>query len=447
MISAVGFLIASLVVFDVSSVFCQENPQEAPSIGGVDAFDDELPPPRSSSEASDAASAAPSTTPIISAKPQAISAKLAIRDALARGDAPAAQRLFADALSRFPNDRDLREVRDTQMVRLHDKKIWAIFDRALADSRKLFGRQWLPGGSMNDGEWSIELENKGTRLPGAGARAALAHGYALLDRGDPVRAEKVLSGAIRKNADSALLYYARVLARGMSGNLKGADEDSLRAVALSREQPAILSQRALLMMQARRREEAFAWADRALKTDAGDADALAVRGRILWSDRGRYDLALEDLKQAARVSPERYQRLYQEARKRFYGERARGNLGKGNYKQAREDADLALASDAGDATARMVRGAFFFHTGKPEEAIKETTLALKADKRSGEALLYRGIALESMGQRERALADFKRAADIDPAKFRRFYEKLARAQHEDAPPLWARTGGAMAASN
>ncbi|UPT74970.1 MAG: tetratricopeptide repeat protein [Elusimicrobiota bacterium] len=392
------------------------------------------------------------TAQAAAAKPQAVAAKLAIRDALTRGDAPAAERLFAEALANFPNDPDLRQVRDRQMLRLHDEKIRGIFDRTLTDSRKLFGRQWLPGQSIEEDEWSIELAKErsgGARplKPGPGVRTALDNGYALLDRGDPVQAEQVLSGAIRKNSDSAPLYYARVMARGMSGNLKGADEDSLKAVALSREQSETLSQRALLMMQARRRGEAFAWADRALKSDPGDADALAIRGRVLWSDRGRYELALEDLKQAALISPERYRNLYQEAQKRFYGHRALSGLGKGDDKQALEDADRALASNAGDATAHMVRGAVFSRAGKVEEAIKETTLALKADSRSAEALLYRGMAMETLGQRGRALADFKRAADIDPVRFRRFYERLVQAQREGAPPLWSRKGGAVTASN
>jgi tetratricopeptide (TPR) repeat protein len=300
---------------------------------------------------------------------------------------------------------------------------------------------------VDEDEWTIELEKErigGARplKPGSGPRAALANGYALLDRGDPVRAEQILSGAIRKNSDAAPLYYARVMARGMAGNLKGADEDSLKAVALSHELPATLSQRALLMMQSRRRDEAFAWADRALKSDPGDADALAIRGKVQWGDRARYDLALEDLKQAARISPERYLHLYQEAQKRFYGQRARSALGKGDDKQALEDADRALASNAGDATAHMVRGAVFSHAGKPEETIKETTLALKADGRSAEALLYRGMAMETLGQRGRALADFKRAADIDPVRFRRFYERLAQAQRDGSPPLWSRSGSA-----
>ncbi len=495
MIRAASLLIACLSSFTVSPVFCQERSPESTAASqtpsSLGSLDDDEPPPATtpaenglrdnSSLAADqakpqasaagslvaagaqAAAAGAQTAAVgtlavapaaqaAAAKPQAVAAKLAIRDALTRGDAPAAERLFAEALSRFPNDPDLRQVRDRQILRLHDEKIRGIFDRTLTDSRKLFGRQWLPGQSMDEGEWSIELEKErigGARplKPGSGARTALDNGYALLDRGDPVQAEKVLSGAIRKNSDSAPLYYARVMARGMAGNLKGADEDSLKAVALSREQSATLSQRALLMMQSRRRDEAFAWADRALKSDPGDADALAIRGRFNWSDRGRYDLALEDLKQAARISPERYGSLYQEAQKRFYGQRARSGLAKGDDKQALEDANLALASNAGDATGHMVRGAVFSRAGKVEEAIKETTLAIKADPRSSDALLYRGVSMETLGQRGRALADIKRAAEIDPVRFRRFYEALLQAQRDGSPPLWSRKGAAVASSN
>lgn len=490
MIRASSLLIATLALFAASSAHCQNDDtagplsSNKPVVQGLLEEDDpsqapEPAPPRSSDRASQhdttqakvqskeqaaalgvasavaavgAGGAVPAASRPPAVKPQAVAAKLAIRDALTRGDTPAAERLFMEALDRFPNDPDLREVRNQQTLRLHDEKIRAIFDRTLTESRKLFGRQWLPGQTMDEGEWNIELQKErigGARpiKPGSGAGTALVNGYALMDRGDPVRAAQVLSGAIRKNGDSAPLYYARVMARGLSGDLKGADEDSLKAVSLSRELPATLSQRSMLMMHSRRREEAFAWADRALKGDPSDADALAIRGRFLWSDRGRYDLALEDLKQAARVSPERYGNLYQVAQKRFYGQRARSALGKGDDKQALADADLALASDAGDATAHMVRGAVFSRAGKPEETIKETTLALKADRRSADALLYRGIALETLGQRGRALADFKRAAEIDPARFRRFYERLAQAQREGSPPLWSRGGGAVAASN
>lgn len=57
------------------------------------------------------------------------------------------------------------------------------------------------------------------------------------------------------------------------------------------------------------------------------------------------------------------------------------------------------------------------------------------------ALFFRAQAMETLGARPRALADLKRAAAIDPGRFRGLYEKLLRAQREAAPPLWVRKSG------
>ncbi|OGS00549.1 MAG: hypothetical protein A2V88_05620 [Elusimicrobia bacterium RBG_16_66_12] len=376
-------------------------------------------------------------------EPAAVNAKLAIRAALDRKDALAAERLFQDAIKRFPLDPDLREVSDRRILNLHDERVRAIFGRAKADSARLFGHQWLPGRTTEDAELGVGMDPS---LLGPGARrkvdpviaAALAEGYRSLDRGDPARAEKVLSGAIRRHDDSAELHYARVLARGMGGNLKKADEDSLRAVTLSREAPVALSQRASLMMTMGRREEAFAWANRALEGNPQDADALVIRGRVLWKDRKRPDLAIEDLKKAAQIDPEHCQKLYEEGNRRFLHGRAMDSVGKGDYKQAFTDANLILANDPADAQAHTVRGTVFMKAGKVEEAIKETTLALKIDPGSKWALFFRAQAMETLGSRPRALADLKRAAGIDPARFGPLYEKLVRAQREGSPPLWER---------
>lgn len=378
-------------------------------------------------------------------EPAAVNAKLAIRAALDRKDAPAAQRLFDDALKRFPNDPDLREVQVRRALRQHEEKARAILARARADGARLFGRQWLPGQTMEDAELGVGMDSSslGTRTRrkvDPVIKAALTEGYRSLDRGDPARAEKVLSGAIRRHDDSAELHYARVLARGMGGNLQKADEDSLRAVTLSREAPVALSQRASLMMTMGRRAEAFAWANRALDGNPQDADALVIRGRVLWRDRKRPDLAIEDLKKAAQIDPEGYRALYQEGNRRFLRERATRSADKGDYKQALADADQILESDPADAQAHTVRGIVFLKAGKVEETIKETTLALKTDPRAVWALFHRAVAMETLGQRQRALADFKRAAALNPARFGSFYERLALAQREGRPPLWEREG-------
>lgn len=425
--------------------------------GNTDFFGDDAPPaqpPSDSPSESPAQSSPPfgeqsgGTPPQVAVErapttvlePAAIAAKLAIRDALDRKDAPAAQRLFDDALKRFPRDRDLREVHERRALQHHAEIARAIFGRASTDGSRLFGRQWQPGRTIEDGETGVELEitRGGTRA--AAVNKALTQGYAFLDRGDAVRAEKVLSGAIRKHENNAQLHYALVLAHGLGGDFKKADEDSLRAVKLSREQPVALSQRASLMMTMGRREEAFAWATRALEGNSQDADALVIRGRVQWLDRKRPDLALVDLKKAAEINPERYQDVYQDRVRRFHRERALSSAFKGDFKQALADADTALEIDRADSQAHMARAVVYVKTGKIEETIKETTMALKSDPGSMWALFFRAQAMETLGAREKALTDLKRAAAIDPGRFRRHYEKLLRAKREGAPPIWVREG-------
>ena len=284
----------------------------------------------------------------------------------------------------------------------------------------------------------MEITRRGTRA--AAVNKALTQGYAYMDRGDAARAEEVLSGAIRRHENSAELHYARVLAHGLGGDLKKADADSLRAVKLSHEQPVTLSQRASLMMTMGRREEAFAWATRALEGNSQDADALVIRGQVLWVDRKRHDLALADLKKAAEIDPERYQNVYQGGVWRFHRDRAMSSAFKGDFKQALADADAVLAIEPADAQAHMTRAVVFEKTGKVEETIKATTMALKSDPVSMWALFFRAKAMETLGARDKALADLKRAAAIDPGRFRRHYEEMLRAKREGSPPIWVREG-------
>ncbi|MBI4371472.1 MAG: hypothetical protein HY552_04155 [Elusimicrobia bacterium] len=187
-----------------------------------------------------------------------------------------------------------------------------------------------------------------------------------------------------------------------------------------------------------RREEAFAWANRALQANPDDPDALVIRGRYLWKERRRPDLGLEELKQAAQLDPERYQDLYQQGRMLVLRERALDRMGKGDFARAFEDANQVLAADPRSAEGHLVRGTALLEAGRVEETIKDMTLALKADPRLSWALFQRAVALEMLGQRGRALADFKRAAVLDPARFQPMVDKLLRAQAEGSPPLWRR---------
>jgi len=384
-------------------------------------------------------------------EPQApVAIKQEIQAALVRQDEPAVRGLMADALKRYPGDKELQNARSSLWSHLPPGKARAIIDSAHAEIVKLFGRQWIPGKNPGE-EIGLSLETgprRGSRsFSGGSPAASLDQGYGYLARGDAAGAERVLSSAIRGHQTSAALYYARAMARGISGNLKGADADSLQAVSLSHEDPAVLSQRASFMIAAGRREEAFAWAERTLAAAPDDADALAIRGRYLWRDKGRPEAALADLRRAAKADP-RYQALYSEAQRRLYEQLAVVDMGKGDLRGALASADKVLAVDPASVQAHLVRGLVFWKQGKPEETIKDTTLALKADPRSTWALFHRGLAMEALGQRERAIADFRRAAALDPAKFNPLLKQLLQAKSEGRrEPVWPKESGDAALSS
>lgn len=419
-------------------------PKKAASCTAGDCTASDANPPKSEKQPTSPTTSPASQTP----EPQApVAVKQEIQAALARQDEPTVRQLMSHAMQRYPGDKDLQDARSSLWSHLPPERTRAIIDFSRAEVVKLFGRQWIPGRDEGE-EIGLALEytpRRGTRSFSGGTRiaTALRQGYGCLARGDAASAEQLLSKAMRGQQAPAELYYARAMARGASGNLKGADADSLQAVSLSREHPVALSQRASLMMAAGRRDEAFAWAERALAIAPDDADALAVRGRYLWRDKGRPETALRDLQRAAQLDPGRYQGLYREGQRRLYEQLAVADVEKGDLRAALANADKVLAVDPASVQAHLVRGLVFWKQGKPEETIKDTTLALKADPRSTWALFHRGLAMEALGQRERAIADFRRAAALNPVKFQPMLQKLLEAQraghHE---PVWPKEGAA-----
>jgi tetratricopeptide (TPR) repeat protein len=405
--------------------------------------DESTPPPKTAENA--APKAPPPEAPL---DPKAEPAKLAIREAVIRGDMPAVDRLVGKAARQFPNDPELRVAEDYMQLHRHDVRAKAIAAMLTMESSRLFGHQWLPGRTDSDEGWDISIDPVGGRgtksfvgALSAPVKRALVKGYALLDRGESAQADKLLTGVLRRHGDSPELYYARVMAREMAGDLKGADGDSLRAVTLSHETAVALSQRSGLMIAMGRREEAYSWAERTLAADPRNADALAIRGRVLWKDRQRPDLAIEDLKQAAEADPEEYAELYTLGVRLYRRQQALNDLDKGDYRQAFKDAELMLASDPKNPDAHMILGRVFMKMGNAEGTIKETTLALKSDPRSEKALFYRSVAMETLGARTEALADMKRVAALNPAKYQPLYDRLLQAQREDRGPIWRRDVG------
>ena len=416
------------------------NPDQTPTTKPVPTLGGETPP----TPPPDLPPRAP-TPPKPAVVTEAAPAKQAAHEAIKQGNLPEAERLVSAAARRFPGDTELRAARDYIKLHQHAVRAEAMLTLLGNDGGSLFGRQW---GLSREGDryWDVSLSpERGTKSfsasAGRAARRELGKAYALLDQGDAVKAERTVTGALKRQGGSAELYYARAQARGMAKDFEGADKDSLNAIALGGTNAAVCSQRATLMITMGKREEAFAWAKRALELDPENPDALAVRGRVLWKDRRQPEAALKDLEQAALIDPRNYQELYSQALQMYIRQRTLDNFNMGDYRQAFKDAQLSLARDPDDPSAHTALGRVWLKMGKAGDAIKETTLALKSDPASEDALFYRAVAMETLGARPKALADLARAMEVcrdktRAAKYRTIYERVRQAQKEGRGPIW-----------
>ena len=377
--------------------------------------------------------------------PAAAPLKREMHEALQKQDTAAFGELLHQGMREFPNDPELKAAAAKWAVVSHDRTVIPAIERLLSQNSNLFGKQWIPG-RAGESEY-VQIHDKiavGSKLFGAGAKA-LSSAYGDLDNGEAARAETTLTKALKGNGSSAPLYYARAMARAMNGDLAQADEDSMRAVKLSRGAPQVLSQRAQLMMQMGRHSEAIAWASKAIEGNPQDADALAVRGRALWKSGGHMAQGLQDLGQAADVDPANYENLYHGAAMIVRSNHAMASLNKGDVKTAKAEAQSVLNEDASNATAHYIFAYTSRKEGNPERAIKEATLALKNRPDLSYALIERGIALEMLGARANALADFKRAAMLNPRQFQGYYDRLLTAQRQGQAPIWQRQAGVQVA--
>lgn len=221
-------------------------------------------------------------------EPAAVAAKLAIRDALVRKDMPAARQLFADALKQFPLDRDLREVQERRALFVHNEIARSILGRTIADSAKLYGRPWLPGKTMPDGEVEYELvttrSGKRVQTSEASVDEALAKGYAYIGRGDPTSAEKV--------PDLALVEYKR--AAEIDPNRYGELYQN-RVRALHEEQ-------ALNSLNKKDYKQLLAETDAILASDPANAKGHTLRG-LAFLHMGKVEEAIKASTLALKSDP------------------------------------------------------------------------------------------------------------------------------------------------
>jgi lipoprotein NlpI len=152
-------------------------------------------------------------------------------------------------------------------------------------------------------------------------------------------------------------------------------------------------------------DHAFADFNEALRLDPKTAWGFAARGN-LYKNKRDFDHALADLNEAIRLDPG-YALAY------F----SRGDLykSKGDIAQAMTDMNETIRLDPNYALAYFTRGHLSYMLGNAPAALEDFTKSIKLDAESGTSYFNRGVAYYVIGGRNAdAVADFKKAAELDP---------------------------------
>jgi len=134
------------------------------------------------------------------------------------------------------------------------------------------------------------------------------------------------------------------------------------------------------------------------------AITLSNRG-IAWANKGDYDRAIADFKEAIWLSPQ-----YAPA----YNNRGNAWNFKRDYDQAIADYDEAIRLSPQYATAYTNRGSAWDSKGDYDRAIVDHSEAIRLNPQEVSAYINRGSAWDSKGDYDRAIADFNEAIRLSP---------------------------------
>lgn len=276
-----------------------------------------------------------------------------------------------------------------------------------------------------------ELEERVASGEASGSELGEAFGrlgslYLLYNVTEP--AEAALANAISLAPDEFPWHYYLGVVRFREGRSGAAEEALERALELRPDDLATLVRLGRLALDAGRLDEAEARFQAALAVEPDSAAALAGLGRIAY-ERGDAEVAAERFQRALELQPEATS-LHHQLGLAFRAlgdlDRAREHLGRNRHGPVSFPDPLmtSLSSLLHGASIHIHRGAAAMREGEPQRALEEYRKAAEADPASPKARYNMGSALLQIGDREAARAEFARALDLDP-EFRDAHVNLA----------------------
>jgi tetratricopeptide (TPR) repeat protein len=240
------------------------------------------------------------------------------------------------------------------------------------------------------------------------------------ERDEPDQAIDQLTRAIKLRPKSAALYRLRAAVNRCrneptSAQRASALADLERAIGLEPEGSSLLAldhtNRARLLQQAARDEEALAACEAALSSSADYLDAHRLRIDVLRKLK-RHDHVIRScdaLLARGKPSAELYE-LRGLAKEKLR-----------DYQGAIEDQSLAIALRPGSARPRIERGGLYLVTDAPRSALRDFEEAIRLDSSHADGYLGRGLAFAVLGQRREATADAARALGMEAPSPVRLY--------------------------
>jgi serine/threonine protein kinase/Tfp pilus assembly protein PilF len=260
------------------------------------------------------------------------------------------------------------------------------------------------------------------------------------------RAIDQLTRAIKLRPASAALYRLRAgvnLGRKARSPAErsSALADLEQAIRLEPAGGALLAldhtNRARLLREAAREEEALAACDAALAIDAGYLEAHRQRIEVLRKLKRHQDVVRSCDALVARGKPSA----------ELYELRGLAKEKLKDYEGAIEDQTLAIAVNPGTARPRIQRGALYLATDTPRAALRDFREGVRLDPSNADARLGRGLAFATLGQHREATADAEEALTLDEATASRLYNAARiHALAAIAAAVEARRQGPRAAS-
>lgn len=254
------------------------------------------------------------------------------------------------------------------------------------------------------------------------AGAVYGRGTCHLMNGDYSQALNDIGLAAQLNDKDPTIFVHLGMVRDFTGDPIGAAAAYAKAIALQPDldkQPVLtclyIDRRSMTADQARSAANGIINAcNQALRTaNAHLATLLTFKRGIGHRLRSDFERAIADLESVRKANPQfaAVNTQLQIA----YNSRGLEAFNKKDYKKAFDDVSLAIQADPQSPTPYINRCAIYLYALKQyREAVNDCSSAIRLSTRSSMAYNHRGYANEMLNNRNEAIADYKKALDLDP---------------------------------